>query len=426
MESTINATPVQTPFGRLVVGLVIGEIGLMIALLTPISLLLTLKLVDLNPVTATAAFGTVTGLGAIFAMFANPIGGAISDRTGINFGRRRTWILIGSILGSLALLGIAFSQQTGMIILFWCLAQIFFNFAFASFTALLPDQVDESRRASISGILGLCIPFAPILGLVLMTLMVNTPMEVRWITLAAIGVVSATVSCMVIQESKVVFERPKKAKVPFSEALARIYPSPRKFPTFTWGWLTRFLISLAYCSGTYNSLMLMKRFNFSEAQTTSTTTLLAIIGMGFLAIASIFGGFLSDKLRKQKPFVAVSAVIVALGLVLNALASSTTLLFVGNALAGLGYGVFLAVDTALIARILPNKLDAAKDFGIMNIANTVTQSIVPFIGPSLVLIGGWPFFYGALAVSGILSALAVMPIPEVAALPAEEMAEQTA
>jgi MFS family permease len=98
--------------------------------------------------------------------------------------------------------------------------------------------------------------------------------------------------------------------------------------------------------------------------------------------------------------------------VLCAIASDITLVIVGNALMGLGYGIFLAVDLALTARILPNKEDAAKDFGIMNVAVALPQSIIPLIAPLLIAVGGWPFFFGALAVGGVVSALCVIPIPE--------------
>ena len=309
-----------------------------------------------------------------------------------------------------------------MIAVFWCLTQIVFNFVYAAFTALLPDQVDEGRRGSISGVLGLAVPFSPIIGLVIMTVMGNTPLSVKYIVLAVISVVTAVVSCILIREGRAEVTRKEKVKekMPVGVMLSRIYPSPRKYPVFTWGWLTRFFISLAYCSNTYNSIMLMRRYHFSQAQTTATTTLLAVIGMGFLAISSIVGGMLSDKLRKQKPFVAISALVVGVGLIFNAVAPSVTFLIIGNVLGGLGYGIYLAVDMALVARILPNKKDAAKDFGIMNIANTITQSIVPFIGPSLLAVGSWPFFFGSLAMGGVFSALCVIPIPEMSPRPEPE------
>lgn len=68
---------------------------------------------------------------------------------------------------------------------------------------------------------------------------------------------------------------------------------------------------------------------------------------------------------------------------------------------------------ALVARILPRKEDAAKDFGLMNVANALPQSIVPAIAPLLLGIGGWTFFYIVLALCVVLGMVAVKPLPEI-------------
>jgi MFS family permease len=188
-------------------------------------------------------------------MFANPIGGAISDHTTLKFGRRRTWIILGSLIGAGCLVGIGISKSYIIVVILWILTQIAFNFVYASFTALIPDQVDEGRRGSILGILGLAMSFSPIIGLVLMTIIGDVPTLLKWSILAVISVGTAVLSCILIKEGKVKFKSPKKEKIVFGEALSRIYPSPRKHPVFTWGWLTRFFISLAYCSSTYNAMM---------------------------------------------------------------------------------------------------------------------------------------------------------------------------
>lgn len=426
MEEKILIEHKKTPFKRLVAALIIGELGLYISLLTPVMLLLTFKIMDIDPLHAAASFGMVSGVGALFALSANPVGGAISDRTCLNFGRRRTWILIGSVLGSISLIGILLSTKVWMVVVFWCCVQLFFNFAMASYTALVPDQVDESLRGSISGILGLVAPIGPILGMVIMTIMGKAPLTAKWGVLVAIGIISAIISCMMIKEGKVEYKQPEneRVKLSFGEALSKIYPSPRKYPAFTWGWLTRFFVALAYCSSSYNAMMLMQRYHLSQQQTTGMTTLISIVGMAFLAVSSLFGGVLSDKYRKQKPFVLSSAIVVGIGLVINAFAPTVTYIIIGYAVSSFGYGIYLAVDMALVARILPNKGDAAKDFGIMNIANTIPQSIVPFIGPILLGIGGWTFFFGALAVNGLLSAIAVIPIPEMSPKPVQEVVER--
>jgi MFS family permease len=217
---------------------------------------------------------------------------------------------------------------------------------------------------------------------------------------------------MLIKEGKVVYRPKEKEKLSFGGTLSRIYPNPRKYPIYTWCWLTRFFISMAYCSGSYNTIMLMQRYKLSQDETSKTVTILSIVTMLFLATSALLGGLLSDKFRKQKPFVVASTIVVGIGVVINIFAPSVTYVVISSIISSFGYGIFLAVDVALVARILPNKNDTAKDFGIMNIANTIPQSIVPFIAPTLLSIGSWPFLFGSLAIFALLSALAVIPIPE--------------
>ena len=45
------------------------------------------------------------------------------------------------------------------------------------------------------------------------------------------------------------------------------------------------------------------------------------------------------------------------------------------AVAGLGYGVYNAIDQALNVSVLPNPEEAGKDLGILNLANTLSTVI---------------------------------------------------
>ncbi len=428
MEEKTLTQPVKTPFKRLLGGMLIAQSGQFMALMTPLMLLLVFKVMAIDPDHYTVSFGIVTGIGAIFALFANPLGGAISDRTSLKFGRRRTWILLGAVLGSLSLLGIAVSTKVWMVAVFWCLVQMFFNFEGAAATGLIPDQVEESKRGTMSGIVGLIVPFSSVIGMVIMTIMGKANLLTKYGTLAAIATISAIIGVAAVIEGRGVYikevKEKGKNKLSFGEFVSKVYPSPRKYPIFTWGWLTRFCISMAYCSGNYNTVMFIQRYHLSQDATSKTVTLLSVITMAFLATSSLIGGVLSDKFRKQKPFVVASAVVVGIGVVINIFAPSVTYVLISSVLTSFGYGIFLAVDMALIARILPNKEDAAKDFGIMNVANTIPQSIVPFLAPTLLAIGGWPFLFASLAIFAVLSALAVIPIPEMSPTPIEEAIEE--
>ena len=408
--------PVQiTPLKRLTIALSIGKSFSMMVLLIPITLLLTFKAMEIDSNKATEIFSLVSGVGAIFALFGNPLGGAISDRTTLKFGRRRTWIMLGSILGSIAMVGVILAKSELTLLIFWCLTQLFYNFAFAAYMALVPDQVDEAHRGSISGILGLAMPVSIVVGYLIMTVMSESSLAARFGILAVIGVAVAVITCLMIKDPPVNYEEARKTK---GVSLGNIYPSVQKYPAFTWGMLTRFFMSMTYCYQLYTAMMLMQRFKFDEAKTTEVSTIIMVLSLASMAVSSIFGGVLSDKVRKQKPFIISSVIVMVIGLVMVSIVKTLVLVSVGCVIINFGYGIYTAVDTALIARILPNKEDAAKDYGLMNIADALPQSIVPAMAAPLISIGSWPLFYGVLALCGLISAAFASPIPEMSATPA--------
>ena len=51
-------------------------------------------------------------------------------------------------------------------------------------------------------------------------------------------------------------------------------------------------------------------------------------------------------------------------------------------IAGLGIGTYLAVDQALMTQVLPNKADAGKDLGVLNVAQAGGQVLAPLAAVS--------------------------------------------
>ncbi|MEC0243160.1 MFS transporter [Paenibacillus dokdonensis] len=426
-QATMNGQT-KTPFGRLTFGIMLGYGLMMIALMTPAVLLLTFKMIEIDPNGYTSSYGLVAGVGAFFALIGNPIGGALSDRTNITFGRRRTWILIGPLVGCVALLLVGMATEVWQIVVGWSIAQLFFNFGMAAYTALIPDQVKEEKQGTISGLIGLVLPVAMAIGMVLMMLMTNVPSHTKWILLSILGIVGPLVSLFIIRDGKVEVKPKIKEQLTLGEKLSRIYPSPRKFPHFTWAIISKFLLMMGFCSSLYLTVMLVNRMGFTETEATNSVGTINIISMLAMAVTSIFGGVLSDKFRKQKPFLYGSALIMVIGILLYAFVPHYMVFIIASAVIGLGAGCFTAVDMALVARILPRKEDAAKDFGLMNVANALPQSIVPAIAPLLLGIGGWSFFYIVLGACVILGMAAVKPLPEVGQNPGkgQELENETA
>ena len=73
----------------------------------PLQILLASQAEDFAPGTGMskeALFAWVTGVGAVVSLAANPLFGALSDRTTARWGRRTPWIVAGATGGALSLL----------------------------------------------------------------------------------------------------------------------------------------------------------------------------------------------------------------------------------------------------------------------------------------------------------------------------------
>lgn len=406
---------VITPLGRLTFGIMFGYACMFVGIMTPAIMLLTFKMMAIDPDGYTSSYGLVTGIGAFFALIGNPLGGAISDRTNIAFGRRRTWIFLGPLFGCAALLWIGFATQIWQVIVGWSVAQLFFNFGMAAYTALIPDQVKEEKQGTVSGLMGLAMPIGMAVGMVLMMAMNNAPSITKWLTITIIGIVGPIISLFIIRDGKVTIEKVEKEKISLGEKISKVYPSPRKFPEFTWALVSKFLLMMGYCSSLYLTIMLVNRLGFSESEATTSIGTINLIGLAATALTSILGGILSDKIQKQKIFLYGSAFIIVIGLLIFTFVPNYTAIVIASVIMGLGLGCFTSVDMALVSRILPNKEDAAKDFGLMNVANALPQSIVPAIAPLLLGVGSWTFFYLFLTACTVLGMFALKPLPEIGA-----------
>lgn len=404
----------KTPFGRLVTGICIGSFGQILAYIVPTALLLTIKLAMLDPAHMTKNFSLIALITAPATIISQYLAGIISDRTSLNFGRRRPWILIGAILGAIFLYGAGSAKSFTTLCVFWGLASFMLNVMACVLLALVPDQVPEAKRGTASGIIGVINPIGIMLGVNLMLLLNSWSIQMKFALLGVVCVVFAIIACFLIKETKVDYrvERGPKTSASFGERMSRIYPSPRKHPSFTFGVLTRFFMAIAYASASYTSVYFMEKFHVSQQNLTAIVSLSMDITIPLLAISSILGGILSDKIGKQKPFVFFSAIVTAIGILGYSFAPSISFSFLCGAIVSLGFGMFLAVDIALMARIIPHPEDAAKDMGIVSVANAIGTPVANAIATPLVSAGGYPLFFGVLAIFGVLAGVVVTPIPE--------------
>ena len=91
-------------------------------------------------------------------------------------------------------------------------------------------------------------------------------------------------------------------------------------------------------------------------------------------------GRLSDLVQRRKSLRACRRLDLRERTVVVAAADCYQAFLVGMALTGVGHGVYFAVDLALVTDVLPDKEHhAAKDLGVLNVANALPQSVAPAI-----------------------------------------------
>jgi len=117
----------------------------------------------------------------------------------------------------------------------------------------------------------------------------------------------------------------------------------------------------------------------------------------------------------KKIFVLTASIVYGLALFVIAIASDFNGFLVGMAMSGLGFGVYVAVDLALVVDVLPGRRSAAKDLGVFNIAGALPFSIAPAIAPAILAVGGGSYgvLYTVAGLCAIIGAAAILPVRRV-------------
>jgi MFS family permease len=138
---------------------------------------------------------------------------------------------------------------------------------------------------------------------------------------------------------------------------------------------------------TYQAYYLLDKIGTAKADVPQQIFLGTLTQSAVLVAASLLGGKLSDRTGRRKIFVLTASIVYGLALFVIAIASHFSGFLVGMAISGLGFGVYAAVDLALVVDVLPDKRNAAKDLGVFNIAGALPFSIAPAIASAILAIG---------------------------------------
>jgi len=379
--------------------------------IAPLLVTLALKVNSLVGIEqAPNSLALVAGIGSLLAVFANPFFGKMSDRTSSQLGMRRPWMVIGLVGGSLGILIVALAPNIPVVLVGWCVAQLFFNALLAAQVAVLPDQVLVAQRGLVSGVLGVSLPIASVSGTFLVKLFTGNQIAM-FLAPCAIGGFFILLFAVTLKDRRLA--KADKPTWSLREFASTFYVNPRKSPDFAWAFVSRFMFLLAYAFlTTYQVYYLLDKIGSAEADVPQQIFLGTLAQSAAVVAASLIGGKLSDRTGRRKIFVVTASIVYGLAMFVVAIASNFNGFLVGMAISGLGFGMYVAVDLALVVDVLPDKDSAAKDLGVFNIAGALPFSIAPGIAPAILAIGGGSYgvLYAVAGFCAIIGAVAILPV----------------
>ena len=332
------------------------------------------------------ALGLALGIGAILSMVAAPAFGALSDRIRLPGGRRKPWVVIGTLGNIIGLVGLAYLIQPGKpsSVVWWTVAflwvELFNNIATAPYSALIPDLVPAEQRGSASGWLGLMTILGMFLG-GLMGFMINVlgGISGTYFILMGVMLLGMIVTLWGAKEPAVYTIR----KFEWNEFLRGLV-DPFKHSDFTWVFLTRLLVTM----GIYTVQEFLQYYmgdvigapfvlagvgKLADTPEQAVSFFIMPLMLGAIII-TLVAGVLSDRYGR-KLMVYLSGALMGLVALVFVLFHSFTLAVFMGVIFGLGYGAYESVDWALASDVLPSMDDYAKDMGVWHVAMVLPQVI---------------------------------------------------
>jgi MFS family permease len=340
-----------------------------------------------------STLGQILAIGALASMIVAPLFGAWSDRVRTRWGRRKPFVVVGTIGNVLGLLALAFIPSAPSALVPYILAfiwiELFNNLATAPYSGLIPDMVPAEQRGSASGWMGLMLMLGNFLGGVTgLVLGLIGGISGAYIAIAAVMILGMLGTVLTVAEPE-----PPVAP-PFRwGAFIRGLLEPFRSRDFAWVFWTRFLVTLGTFTVQSFLLFYMKdviaggadsfdytffgvRLAGDAAGATSFFVLPLLLGA---ILSSLAAGMLSDRYGR-KLMVYISGGLQALVVLIFLFSASFETAVIMGLVLGLGYGAYQAVDWALASDVLPSQDDYAKDMGVWHVSFTLPQVLAAPIG----------------------------------------------
>ena len=377
------------------------------------------KVLELVPGQKNTALGFTTFAGLIVAVAWQPIVGAWSDRTRSPWGRRAPYFVAGTLLVAGCLYAIALAPSFGIVVAGVLLIQLASNTVQGPWQALIPDQVPAGQRGAASGLKAAFDILAFVLGRQVSGRLVAAGSVVGAVSVAA-GLFGVALVLTLVAAHEQPTRLPPAPPQPVARTLARSFSIEWKaHPAFAWWFVNRFLFWGGFIAlNTFLLFYMMDVVHMGEADAQRFVgNMSTVIGL-VLLVVTLPSGWLADRFGRR-PLVALAGLIAAAGTGMVLFVRTPGLITAAGALIGLGVGVFLSANWALVTDLVP-ETEAARYLGIANIATAGGSGVARLLGGAMIdplnrMLGspsaGYLSLYGLTMLAFLLGTVAILRVP---------------
>lgn len=371
--------------------------------------------------------GLLTFFGLILAMLIQPLSGALSDHWMSKFGRRRPFILIGTLFDLLFLGIMGFVGGLPALFIGYIGLQISSNIAHGPAQGLMPDEVPADQLGVASGIKTAMDMAGVIISSLLMGFLITSQnADPKRSVLAIMGflIVFGSLTLFGSHEQVEVLENPPRIQ------WRRLWKDTFNFKMngnrSYWSLIFSRFLYLVGIYGFQSFAQYYIRDKFPQQDPIAYTQIVMGTFVVVLIIFSLLAGALGDKYGRKRIHI-LSGIIGAVGAVLLIFASTPTQLILFGSVMGVGLGIFMSTNWAM-ANQMASGADAGKYMGLTNLATAGSAAVARLEGPMIDGFNnaapghwvGWTVLFAVSAVLMLLSSLALKDVPEMKAEKASE------
>jgi MFS family permease len=373
-----------------------------------------------GPEQQATAFGRLRLYTLMVALLVQALIGMLSDRSTLRWGRRRPFILVGTLLNMAGMVAIGLSPGYWFLFGAVMLSQIASNVAHGAEQGLIPDLVPKDRRGRFSGVKSV-MELLPVIivALTVGNLIAEGQMWAGILVATGILFLSMTITMFVREEPLREPPGPLDWK-PLGRLVAMTLvflivilglgetvesisslldnvdsvttllvvmgiagllamvaaggvgvwacvrisigrEKAQRYPSFTWWVINRlaFLIGANSISA-FAIYFLQARMGLQgEAAAKPAAQLMMVIGI-LILLCALLSGWLADRVGRKR-LVALSGVAAAVGVLVLVMAPNMTVIYVGGCIIGAATGTFFTANWALGTDIVPKEWEATSE-----------------------------------------------------------------